>query len=141
MSEELNTNFRDARGRDWTVRLTVGVVCQFCRDHRLKMSDLSPDKLDVSQLIDLAFLGTRHQSRAAIEGRDEFFAALEGEPFIKAQEAAASAIVNFILRSLPKSERSAAVEKIKEATAGLSPTPLNLADTPELIQQDSASGN
>lgn len=144
MSEELDTTFTDNRGRPWTVRLTVSTVHRFCGEKKLALQHLKPDKLDAAQLLDLAYLGTRHHSRAVVmdelAAREEFFDSLEGEPFVKAQEAAVAALVNFILRSMPEGQRQVVAQRVQEAkaaaeTAGTGPiatvSPDMLVSTPQ----------
>lgn len=110
--DELSTFFRDERGREWTIKLSVPVVYRFCREHRIRIGEFLPDALDVGQLLDLAFAGTRYQARAKNQTKEDFFSALEGMAFTAAQEAAANAVVNFILlTSLPREDRAAAARQ------------------------------
>jgi hypothetical protein len=100
-ADELPTRFKDERHRDWEVKLSVPVVYRFCAAHHVRLGELHPSLLSQSQLIDLAYAGTRWQARAEAKPEQpvEFQEALEGASYTEAMLAASRAVVNFILRT------------------------------------------
>ncbi len=108
----LGVTFKDERGRDWTIKLTVPVLYSFCKAEKISLDQLAPVKmsdgqwrlnLSVSQLLLLAYEGTRYQSRviAKAESLEEFLEALDGPAFMNAQMAAVGALVSFFLKTAP----------------------------------------
>ncbi len=115
-STEFPTNFRDERGRDWTVRLSVPLIHAFCRSHKLSLSDIFQlGTMSADILLDLAYEGTRYQSRAVKEkqSKEEFLCDLDGPSFLGATGAAANAVLNFTLRLTPETERAAEKARIQ----------------------------
>jgi len=94
----LNSKFKDSTGHDRDVRLNVPIMLRFCRDNKLKLEMVAPCSMDSSQLIDLAYAGTRGTAReqAFNETPEEFYECLDGYALTEALEAAAGALVNFI---------------------------------------------
>jgi hypothetical protein len=115
--ELFETKFLDERRREWDIRLSVPVVHEFCRDHRLGLASLQPATLDAAQLADLAWRGTRYQARAkdAPETLAEWLEAMDGPSYLAMQEAATEAVCFFSLRTThPPDEIPQRVAAIRE---------------------------
>lgn len=98
--EYLPTNFKDSAGREYTVHITVRTASELCRMHRLGLQDLvSGPAMPFHVLLDAAEIGTRYQSRAKDQSREEFLDSLGDEAAFDATLAAGNALVNFFLRS------------------------------------------
>jgi hypothetical protein len=106
---EFDTSFKDERGREWNVKLSIPMLHQFCREHGLTLAMLFKiGEMSADLLLDLAFSGTRYQSRAVAtkQTKDEFLTDLEGPSFLAATGAAANAVLNFCLKLTPADQRA-----------------------------------
>jgi hypothetical protein len=119
MQEEIKfplpTTFTDNRGREWEIKLTIPVVHNFCKANHVALGGFHPHNLDMSQLLDIAFDGTRYQARAKDQTKDEFFDTLDGEAFTEAIGMACNAVVNFMYRTASKEARPAIVAMMQAA--------------------------
>lgn len=136
--EDFPTMFYDELRREWTVKLSVPIVHKFAVRHRIGVAAFQPHLLTLDQLLELAYDGTRYQARAqAGESFEEFLNALEGPSFLKAQEAAAHAALNFFLRIQPKEIVAECRKNLGDVIAGmkamygLGGTSSNSAPSPE----------
>lgn len=103
--EEMNAVFLNEEGREYAVNLTVPIMYEFCRTNNIKLEGINPLLMNISQLIDVAYVGSRSSKLVTLgETQADFIAGLDGESFSDAQEAATSALINFSLRTLPKAE-------------------------------------
>jgi hypothetical protein len=116
-AELFNLTFRDEDAREWTIRLTVPLVNQFCASEQLTLADLQPHLLSAAQLATLAYEGTRYQSRATAnpEPFEQWLERFEGPSYLAMQEAAVEAMLYFTLRMSNRPEDiPAALETIRE---------------------------
>jgi hypothetical protein len=103
---ENTTTFVDGRGRDWAVRLSLPVVQRFCSRHGLALEEFIPKLpgdsygMDFGQVLELAYMGTRHHDRVArqSEDLDTFLEGLTGPTLGDAYAATVRAITAFIQR-------------------------------------------
>ena len=123
--EPLNTVFKNSSGREYDVRISVSIAHDFCRENKIKLEGLNPLLLDISQLLDLAYMGTRSSKMQALgETKDEFLDGLEGPAFSEAQDCAVNALVNFSLKTLPKNQAAALkaeIQKLQDIQKQLQP--------------------
>ena len=104
MKGELDNTFHDENRQQRTVRLSVPVVYEFCRTYNIQIDKFIPLLMNMAQLLDVAFLGTRDSNFVKVHGetKEQFLESLNGRSLIHAQEAAANAIINFSLAIMPK---------------------------------------
>jgi len=121
---ELSARFFNEAREEFDVRVTVRVAQEFCHKHGVPLGEFLPDKLDAGQLLELAWLGTRHQARVAAlaaQGKREtfemFLDGLEGPSCTEAQVAAVKALLNFTVRTLPRERQATATERLTAAAA------------------------
>jgi hypothetical protein len=112
MEKEYPANFKDNRGREWNIRLTIPVVHRFCAQTGLRFDQFNPMLMDCSQMLDLVYEGTRHHKRVEVEdeSKEDFLNSLYGVAFSDAHKAATNAIINFTLRTSPPRQ----AQKLKE---------------------------
>lgn len=118
----LDTTYTDAGGNKWTVKLPLPLVDEFCDEQGIKLGGFSPESLTNSQMLTLAYRGTRWMTQAKNYpmNRAEFLSRLcddDGNPtpaYTGALTAAMNAVVNFILRStVPPEKMSAAMNIVR----------------------------
>lgn len=125
VTTEFNTGFKDERGREWQVRLTLQNMMSFARERGLPLNKIfNVNELDASAFTDLAYIGTRYQSRAIAtkQTKEEFLTDIDGPSFLKATEAAMHALLNFTLRQLPGEQKTEEYKRIKEIMSGTGET-------------------
>jgi hypothetical protein len=115
---EFDTSFKDERGRAWNIRLTIQTIHAFCREHGLTLAMLFKiGEMSANILLDLAYAGTRYQSRAIAirQSKEDFLNDLDGPSFLAATGAAANAVLNFCLRLTPADQRATEKARIVQA--------------------------
>lgn len=98
--EYLPTDFRDSVGREYAIHVTVKVAAEICRRHKLALHDLSQShRLSFDVLLDVADIGTRYQSKAKEQSKEDFIDAIGDDVVSDVATAAGNALLNFFLRS------------------------------------------
>jgi len=115
--ENLKTSFRGENGREYQVRITIPIAHKICREMNLNMEGLNPINMNVAQLLDIAYLGSRNSARIKVHGesKEEFLEALDGPSFTEAQLCAMNALVLFSLRVFPSESQELIRESLREA--------------------------
>jgi len=115
--EDFSAKFKDEQGLSYDIKLNVPVVHEFCRQQNLQVGCFTPAGLNMAQYIDLAFAGTRWNSRYNLgkQSKKQFLEAIDGPSYQDVMGAAMNAIVNFTLHTAPKEKRQMMVETVKKS--------------------------
>jgi hypothetical protein len=146
---ELPATFADESGRIWRVRLSIPLVLEFCGEHNVPMRQFEPSRLNMKQMFELAYRGTRWETKAKASPvtLTEWTEEIGESAFYPAIHATANEVINFTLRSsLPKSKIAEGVRTVltvaereirKELeAAGVEMTSSKSAPSPESSQDE-----